>query len=183
MCIHRLEGSVRNKDCVAQWQGFKLSESYSRIEITPNPFQNQSKLRTGEFRKGLDSWLENMEAETIASRPLALAPILDIAGKLERLSVVTSLQLHPCSWISDRKRTTDHTKSTPLFLLLISRFCSANAHPCSSYLRQGVGHLGALRNASVSAYLRGPNTEHISQNRGSVFSIDSWFLPYCRFCI
>jgi hypothetical protein len=110
---------------------FELSESCSRIlqesKSIPNPFQNQSKLRTGELRKGLDSWLENMEAEAIASRPLTLALILDMAGKLE--SIATFLQLHPCS---DRKRTADHTKIPPLFLFLISRFCSANARPCSS---------------------------------------------------
>jgi hypothetical protein len=78
---------------------FELSESCSRIlqesKSIPNPFQNQSKLRTGELRKGLDSWLENMEAEAIASRPLTLALILDMAGKLE--SIATFLQLHPCS--------------------------------------------------------------------------------------
>jgi hypothetical protein len=77
MYIHKLEGSVRNKD------SGKGSSRVQESKSIPNPFQNQSKLQTGELQKGLDSWLENMEAETIAPRPLTLALILDIAGKLE----------------------------------------------------------------------------------------------------
>ncbi|KAJ7334690.1 hypothetical protein DFH08DRAFT_1019155 [Mycena albidolilacea] len=63
-----------------------------------------------------------MEAETIASRPLSLALILDLAGKLE--SIVTSLQLHPYPWISDRKPFHALTHTLVLSTLRIVASCT-----------------------------------------------------------
>jgi hypothetical protein len=135
----------------------------------------------GEPRKDLDSLLENIEADTTVSSSLEL--ILNIAGESWRLleSIATFLQLHPCPWISDCKRTTDHEDpSSPPHL--------------AAYVLQ---MLALVEDTFVGGWVtwaryatrlfrriwRTKQTEYKSQNRGSAFAIDSWFLPYCQFCI